>query len=353
MLANSTQIEKTKLSIKHQNLVNKFLPRFCLGENRIEHVIKNKHETKRKHMANYICKHSSNCHICKINGGQVKKDEMQFLLDVHDKVKTSGKYNFEGCKIRINNHMNMLYLRNLLADYKDQQLCDLLEFGFPIGYKGDNSVLKEVNSKSIWKYRNHKGAEEFPQEMLSYLEKESLNKAIIGPFKASPFESGIKISPLNSLPKRDTEERRVILDLSYPRGASINDHISREEYLDNKIDLVYPKVDDFIQLIKQKGKGCLLFKKDLRRAYRQIPICPSNYNLVAFSWRKHIFCDTVLSMGMRSAAYICQRVTNAISFIMFKLGIAILNYLDDLASAETEQNAQFAYNTLGIMQSSH
>ena len=243
-VANNTQIEKTKLSIKHQNLVNKFLPRFCLGENRIEHVIKNKQETKRKHMANYICKHSSNCRICKITGGQVKKGEMQFLLDVHDKVKKSGKYDFEGCKIRINNHMNMLYLRNLLADYKDQQLCDLLEFGFPIGYKGDNSVLKEVNSKNIWKYRNHKGAEEFPQEMISYLEKGSLNKAIIGPFKASPFESGIKISPLNSLPKRDTEERRVILDSSYPRGASINDHISIEEYLDNKIDLVYPKVDE-------------------------------------------------------------------------------------------------------------
>ena len=31
-------------------------------------------------MANYICKHSSNCHICKITSGQVKKDEMEFLF---------------------------------------------------------------------------------------------------------------------------------------------------------------------------------------------------------------------------------------------------------------------------------
>ena len=52
-------------------------------------------------------------------------------------------------------------------------------------------------------------------------------------------------------------------------------------------------------------------------------------------------------MGSRSAAYCCQRVTNVISFILFKIGIFVLNYLDDLASAETKDKALFAYNTLG------
>ena len=56
----------------------------------------------------------------------------------------------------------------------------------------------------------------------------------------------------------------------------------------DKLDLVFPKVDDFVELIKSKGKGCLIFKKDLRRAYRQISICPSDYNLVSFVWGKHI-----------------------------------------------------------------
>ena len=51
-------------------------------------------------------------------------------------------------------------------------------------------------------------------------------------------------------------------------------------------------------------------------------------------------------MGSRSSAYCCQKFTNAISFIMFKLGIYILNYLDDLASAEIRQNAEFAFKTL-------
>ena len=99
--------------------------------------------------------------------------------------------------------------------------------------------------------------------MLSYLVKESINKAIIGPFKENPFHSGIKISPLNSVPKKDSFERRVILDLSFPKGASLNDYLSSEEYLGDNMQLVYPKVDDFVQLIKQKSQGCLLYKTDL------------------------------------------------------------------------------------------
>ena len=88
-----------------------------------------------------------------------------------------------------------------------------------------------------------------------------------------------------------------------------------------KTEIIFPKVDDFIELIKQKGRGCLLFKKDLCHAYRQISIDPRDYSLVAFIWGKHIFCDTVLSMGLKSSGAIYQRVTNAISFIMFQIGL--------------------------------
>ena len=141
-----------------------------------------------------------------------------------------------------------------------------------------------VDKKDIWKYKNHIGAEENPNEMLEYLKKESKNAAIIGPFKECPFTSGIKISPLNSLPKKDTTERRVILDLSFPLNAAVNNFVSKDKYLGEIVDLVYPKVDDFAQLIKQKGRGCLLYKKDLTRAFRQIQIDPRDINLVSFVW---------------------------------------------------------------------
>jgi hypothetical protein len=94
------------------------------------------------------------------------------------------------------------------------------------------------------------------------------------------------ISPLNSVPKSTPGERRVILDLSFPKnGNSINQFVSKEFYLGKKVELIYPKIDDFIALIKTKGPGCLMklmYKLDLHRAYRQISICPSSYNLVGF-----------------------------------------------------------------------
>ena len=43
----------------------------------------------------------------------------------------------------------------------------------------------------------------------------------------------------------------------------------------------------------------------------------------------------------KSSVAICQ--SNAFSFIMFQIGIEILNYLDDLAGAEKKKHANFAY----------
>ena len=51
-------------------------------------------------------------------------------------------------------------------------------------------------------------------------------------------------------------------------------------------------------------------------------------------------------MGLRSSSFCCQSVTNAIVFMMFKIGISVLNYVDDLASAEKREIAEFGFHTL-------
>ena len=115
-----------------------------------------------------------------------------------------------------------------------------MEFGFLISYLGNDNILEKGDRKNLWKHRNHTGATEYPDSLLEYLEKEAENKSILGPFKCNPFKTPIKISPVNSVPKKDTEERRVILDLSFPHGLSINGFISKDEYLGEKIKVVYP-----------------------------------------------------------------------------------------------------------------
>lgn len=147
--------------------------------------------------------------------------------------------------------------------------------------------------------------------------------------------------------KKGTLEKRVILDLSFPAGNSVNDLISKEFYLGNKINLTYPKVDNLVGIIKDKGTGCLVFKKDLKRAYRQLPLDPGDLHLVGFQWMGTLFSDKVLPMGLRSSPQICQRVTTAVSYMYYKRGYMAVNYLDDFGGAETKEKANGAYELLG------
>ena len=219
-------------------------------------------------------------------------------------------------------------------------MVELLEYGFPIGFSG------KLN-KSSGPVKNHKGVTEFPNEVLKYLEKEKSYGAILGPFTRVPFSEGFCISPLNTVSKKDSLERRVILDLSFPEGSVINEGIPKDHYLGNKIDLTFPKVDDLVELIKLKGRHCHLYKRDLKRAYRQIPVDLSDVPLLGSCFEGRYYFDKYLSMGLRSAAYICQRVTNAIRFMCQMLHIVILNYLDDFAGAEKPELALKPFQELG------
>ena len=158
--------------------------------------------------------------------------------------------------------------------------------------------------------------------------------------------SNLVLSPLNSVPKSTPGERRVILDISFPADSCINKGIVKDVYLGEPVCLKYPSVDDLVQLIKTKGRNCHIFKRDLRRAYRQIPIDPRDINLVGFHWKNHRFVDRVLSMGLRSSAHICQRVTSSVVYMMNQCGYNLLNYLDDFAGAEAPEDANKVFEFL-------
>ena len=264
--------------------------------------------------------------------------EFNTVIDVQNRVQNSGYPNYLCCRIPVKSGINISYIRQNLLDYDDKIICELLEGGAPFVFK--ETLLEDDNTDIV----NHKGAREFDDDVLKYLFKEASYGAIIGPFDKNPFPGHFKISPLNTVSKKDTLDRRVILDLSFPAGNSVNDFISKDNYLGEIIQLSYPKVDDLVGIIKDKGAKCLVFKKDLKRAYRQIPIDPGDLHLVGFQWGDKL-TDRVLPMG--SSAQICQRIATAVSFIYYKMGYMVVNYLDDLGGAETVNKACDAYDALG------
>ncbi|CAC5401652.1 unnamed protein product [Mytilus coruscus] len=48
-------------------------------------------------------------------------------------------------------------------------------------------------------------------------------------------------------------------------------------------------------------------------------------------------------MGLGSSAFICQRITNAVTFIAGTFGVDVINYLDDFAGADCPKKAQVSF----------
>ena len=76
-------------------------------------------------------------------------------------------------------------------------------------------------------------------------------------------------------------------------------------------------------------------------------MCLGSIHLLGYTFQGKMYFDVTLSMGSKSAAYCCQRTTNAVSYIYSKFGYEDVNYLDDLGSAEKENIAEEAYDCLG------
>lgn len=256
-----------------------------------------------------------------------------------DKVFESNQPNYTGCRIPVPSNINVVYLEQSLCDYEDCEIVNFLKFGWPINY--ERKTMPTASKV------NHKGATEFEQVIDNYLKREIECGATLGPFKTNPFKAEVFTSPLNSVPKKDSSERRVILDLSFPHGQAVNDGIPKGEYLGENYELSYPSVDDLAKQIRTHGEGCMVYKRDLKRAFRQIPIDPGDLHFLGYFWKNNLFIDKNAPMGLRTSAMMCQRITSAIVHIHKQLGYSSINYVDDLAGAAPSPIADDAFQKLG------
>ena len=257
------------------------------------------------------------------------------------RVRNSGVPNFMGERILVQSKFNLPLLDKLLKDYQDRRVLEFLMFGFPIDHDGSPvSVMKQ----------NHTGAgPQFVNEIQEYLKFDIEQGAVLGPLRQNPFPEPIAVSPLNSVPKRDSGKRRIVLDLSFPEGFSVNDGIRADSYLGEVSKLTFPSIDDLVKIIHRKGPACLLFKRDLSRAYRQLPADVGNIHLLAYYFQDNYYYDLALPMGLRSSARCCQMVTDCIVYIFSQYDFHAVNYIDDLGGAEAADRAWDAFHRLGTI----
>ena len=262
-------------------------------------------------------------------------------LVLHQAVLKGGYPNRWGAKIELEHKWNLQLLDQLLAEYTDRDIIEWIKYGWPSGCLP--SLTQPGHAKD-----NHTGANQYPEALHKYIQKEAKHGAIMGPYDKIPFttRSKVGISPLSTRPKKESLDRRVILDFSFPPGSSVNDGMIKDNYLGFQASMKFPKIDELAVRIYQLGKNCLLFKIDLSRYFRQLPLDPGDYSLIGYIINGKFYFDKVLPMGMRSAPYITQRVTNAIAYIHRQMTYFILNYVDDFVGAETRDSAGEAYRFL-------
>lgn len=139
--------------------------------------------------------------------------------------------------------------------------------------------------------------------------------------------------------------------MSRPSGHPVNDGIPSDSYLGAPLSLRYPTIDDIVDAVVTLGRGCYLYKRDLRKAYRQFPVDPKDYPFLGCTWNKQLYFDTVLTMGLRSAA-ICQRSIDAVAWVASQQGRVVFKYLDDFIGVSPAFNAQTDFQALSDLLSS-
>lgn len=265
-----------------------------------------------------------------------KKKFPEFAND-YKTIRDQALPNFMGARIPVQSGLNIKTWKKYLNQYHDKNICEFLQFGRPLGYAA-HTPPETVNT-------NHPSATAHMPHVEKFIEAELKHGALLGPFNAEPFQSWTRISPLMTRSKKDSADRRIIVDLSFPDGCSVNDGIDPCNHLGRDISYSLPSITDLITRIQSQGPSCLLWKADLTRAYRQLRSDPIDAPLLGIKLHDQIFLDRCPPFGCRSSASICRRMANTIVYIMAHEEHYVIAYLDDFGGCHTSYTeAKKAYD---------
>ena len=215
------------------------------------------------------------------------------------------------------------YWKNELQFHPDEQfsahVLQLIEFGVPIG--NHKPILPGI-------YENWPSTEKFREGVQKYINKHIAAGAIEGPLPTLP--SDFRGSPLGAFEKGAAKKLRIIHDLSWPPGGSVNDNIDKEDFT-----VQYTSVHEAVRMCCKMSTPWLA-KTDLCDAYLQCPVLEKDRNVLGFTWTNELgvtgayrCCSLVL--GLRSSPSHFSSIAKALCFICINNGAppTTIQYLDD------------------------
>lgn len=193
-----------------------------------------------------------------------------------------------------------------------------IKYGFHIGADRASLSLKPATG-------NLPSVHQHPQLVQKHITEEVSAHRLLGPLP-DHLVAHCHASPIGLIPKPHQPGKwRLIVDLSSPRGNSVNDGIAV-----SACHMHYSSVLDAATMIRELGPGTLLAKMDLHQAYRNIPVHADDHPLQAIRWGQHTYVDTALPFGLRSVPKRFSAVADTLAWVMSANGVTRhLHYLDD------------------------
>ena len=109
--------------------------------------------------------------------------------------------------------------------------------------------------------------------------------------------------------------------------------------------LTLPSIDLITSKVRKLGKGSLLYKIDISRAFCHVKIDPRDYFLLGLKHQNY-YLGTCLPFGYRHGSGIFQRLSDAIRYIMTSQDHDVINYIDDVIGFGTVSTAHTSFCTL-------
>ena len=167
---------------------------------------------------------------------------------------------------------------------------EFLQFGFPVG-----------SPSSMY---NHTSGEQFSDDIDHYLTTEIAHRALYGPYDHPPI-SGLHLSPMITRPQPTSTHRRVIIDLSWSLGQSVNAPLSSSIHVNFVCSLPYPTIDAMVQaaVAADNNGTCFIFKVDLEHAFGNLRVDPNDYALLGLGWHDRHYIDCGIPFGLKSGSF--------------------------------------------------
>lgn len=211
-------------------------------------------------------------------------------------------------------------MRPWLDIYPDRVSAEILISGFSEGF-----FIPFILSRFPLFSKNLKSAMLNPLVLREKVDKEVALGRMMGPFSSLPFPN-LRVSPLGVVPKKEEGKFRLIHHLSHPKGASVNDGISKED-----ASVSYVSFDRAVMLVRKAGCGALMAKSDIESAFRLLPVHPECHHLLGCQVDGEYFYDACLPMGCSISCYFFELFSSFLEWVIRyeTASSSITHYLDD------------------------